>query len=102
MNAGSELAVTVRVAAFEVAVARPLETMQRNCLPLSAVQAPLALAEGRGLIERDAAGTLVRPTARGFDFLSDLQSLFLPPAAKDRGQTMTAGAFPAAVRPLVP
>jgi putative oxygen-independent coproporphyrinogen III oxidase len=75
---------------------------ERTGLPLSAVQAPLALAEGRGLIERDAAGTLVRPTARGFDFLSDLQSLFLPPAAKDRGQTMTAGAFPAAVRPLVP
>ena len=75
---------------------------ERTGLPLSAVQAPLALAEGRGLIERDAAGTLVRPTARGFDFLSDLQSLFLPPAAKDRGRTMAVGAFPAAVRPLVP
>jgi hypothetical protein len=32
------------------------------------------------LIERDEASGLMRPTARGFDFLSDLQSIFLPPA----------------------
>ncbi len=60
---------------------------ERTGLPLSAVQAALAAAESRGLVERDAAGTVVRPTARGFDFLSDLQSLFLPPtagAAQDR------------------
>jgi oxygen-independent coproporphyrinogen-3 oxidase len=62
-------------------------------LPLSAVQAPLALAEGRGLIERDAVGTVVRPTPRGFDFLSDLQALFLPPPAKDRSQPVPADAF---------
>jgi oxygen-independent coproporphyrinogen-3 oxidase len=35
----------------------------------------LQLAQTRGLIERD--GALVRPTARGFDFLNDLQALFL-------------------------
>jgi hypothetical protein len=33
----------------------------------------------RGLVEFDAAGAIVRPTPRGFDFLSDLQSMFLPP-----------------------
>jgi putative oxygen-independent coproporphyrinogen III oxidase len=53
---------------------------ERTGLPLSALAAPLAEAEARGLIERDDAGGRVRPTARGFDFLSDLQTLFLPPA----------------------
>ena len=58
----------------------------RSCgLPLSAVSTALALAESRGLVEHDAAGSVVRPTARGFDFLSDLQALFLPPPAA-RGQ----------------
>jgi putative oxygen-independent coproporphyrinogen III oxidase len=52
--------------------------VERTGLPLSAIAAPLAEAERRGLIERDAAR--VRPSARGFDFLSDLQALFLPPA----------------------
>jgi oxygen-independent coproporphyrinogen-3 oxidase len=54
---------------------------ERTGLPASAVQAALAEAERRGLVERDAAGAVVRPTARGFDFLSDLQTLFLPPTA---------------------
>ena len=44
---------------------------------LHAVQAALEAAEGRGLIQRDF--THVRPTELGFDFLSDLQSMFLPP-----------------------
>jgi len=35
----------------------------------------LALAEHKGLIARDLQH--VRPTERGFDFLSDLQALFL-------------------------
>ncbi len=47
-------------------------------LTLSAIEQPLAEAERRGFITRDLAH--VRPTARGFDFLSDLQSLFLPDA----------------------
>ncbi len=50
---------------------------ERTGLPLSAIAAPLAEAERRGLIGRDAAR--VWPTPRGFDFLSDLQALFLPP-----------------------
>ena len=48
----------------------------RTGLPLSAIQAPLAKAEAQGWIERDA--WRIRPSARGFDFLNDLQALFLP------------------------
>ncbi len=48
---------------------------ERTGLPLSAIDAPLNEALQRGLIERD--GAWLRPTARGFDFLSDLQALFL-------------------------
>jgi oxygen-independent coproporphyrinogen-3 oxidase len=47
----------------------------RTGMPLSAVRATLDEAERKGLIAQDAAW--VRPTVRGFDFLSDLQSLFL-------------------------
>jgi oxygen-independent coproporphyrinogen-3 oxidase len=47
----------------------------RTGLALSAIEQPLQEAERRGLIERDLAR--VRPTERGFDFLSDLQALFL-------------------------
>jgi len=48
---------------------------ERTGLPLSAIEPGLQTAESRGLIERD--WQWIRPTARGFDFLSDLQSLFL-------------------------
>jgi oxygen-independent coproporphyrinogen-3 oxidase len=47
----------------------------RTGLPLSAIEQPLREAEARGLVERDLGH--VRPTQRGFDFLSDLQGLFL-------------------------
>ena len=50
----------------------------RTGLPASALQRGLAQARERGLVEPGDAG-LVVPTARGFDFLSDLQALFLPP-----------------------
>jgi oxygen-independent coproporphyrinogen-3 oxidase len=49
---------------------------ERTGLPLSAIQAGLQAAEDKGLLERD--WQRARPTPRGFDFLSDLQSLFLP------------------------
>jgi putative oxygen-independent coproporphyrinogen III oxidase len=49
----------------------------RTGLPPSAISEPLAAAEAKGLVERDFAR--VWPSARGFDFLSDLQQLFLPP-----------------------
>ena len=48
----------------------------RTGLPLSALAKGLEAAQAKGLIERSM--THVRPTERGFDFLSDLQSLFLP------------------------
>ena len=49
---------------------------ERTGLPPSAIQAPLDEAERKGLITR--SHDRVRPTERGFDFLSDLQALFLP------------------------
>ena len=58
---------------------------QRTGLPLSSVQATLQQARERGLIEPDDAdrdGGQVRPSARGFDFLSDLQAMFLPPSKR--------------------
>ena len=48
---------------------------ERTGLPLSAIEAGLQEAERKGLIERDLSR--VRPTQRGFDFLSDLQAIFL-------------------------
>ena len=48
----------------------------RTGLPLSAIHASLGLALERGWLLQD--GAWVAPTERGFDFLSDLQSLFLP------------------------
>jgi putative oxygen-independent coproporphyrinogen III oxidase len=48
---------------------------ERTGQPLTALEPALARAEQRGLITRDASW--VRPTALGFDFLSDLQALFL-------------------------
>ena len=50
---------------------------RRTGLPLSAVMPALQQAQAKGLLEVDAADH-VRPTSRGFDFLSDVQSLFLP------------------------
>ncbi|PKO42760.1 MAG: oxygen-independent coproporphyrinogen III oxidase-like protein [Betaproteobacteria bacterium HGW-Betaproteobacteria-3] len=47
----------------------------RTGLALTTIQQPLEEAERKGLIERDLAH--VKPTERGFDFLNDLQSLFL-------------------------
>ncbi len=49
----------------------------RTGLAITAIAKPLAEAEARGLLERDFSR--VWPSARGFDFLSDLQALFLPP-----------------------
>lgn len=49
---------------------------ERTGLPISTVNAALVQAQNRGWLERQ--GDRLRPTERGFDFLSDLQSLFLP------------------------
>jgi oxygen-independent coproporphyrinogen-3 oxidase len=53
---------------------------ERTGLAFTAIEAALQEAEKKGLIERDFAR--VRPTERGFDFLSDLQALFLPKASR--------------------
>jgi len=50
--------------------------LDRTGLPLSAIDTGLSHGVQQGLLERDAQR--VWPTERGFDFLSDLQSLFLP------------------------
>ena len=47
----------------------------RTGLPLSAIEKPLQEAQAKGLVQRDLVR--VQPTERGFDFLTDLQSLFL-------------------------
>ncbi|WP_326538796.1 radical SAM family heme chaperone HemW [Pseudorhodoferax sp.] len=48
---------------------------ERTGLPLSSIAAGLAEGERRGLLVRDAARA--RPSEKGFDFLSDLQEIFL-------------------------
>ena len=48
---------------------------ERTGLAITSLQKSLALAEQKGLVGRDFSR--VWPTALGFDFLSDLQSLFL-------------------------
>ncbi len=49
---------------------------ERTGLPVSAIGKALDEAQAKGLVTRDF--DKVQPTERGFDFLSDLQSLFLP------------------------
>jgi coproporphyrinogen III oxidase-like Fe-S oxidoreductase len=54
---------------------------ERTGLPLSPVLGPLRQAREQGLVDwlhEGSAEELIRPTARGFDFLSDLTALFLP------------------------
>jgi oxygen-independent coproporphyrinogen-3 oxidase len=48
---------------------------ERTGLTMASIQAPLTEAEAKGLLERNL--THAWPTAKGFDFLSDLQELFL-------------------------
>ena len=51
---------------------------ERTGMPLSALQVGLLQAQAQGLLERE--GDHVKPSAHGFDFLNDLQALFLPAA----------------------
>jgi putative oxygen-independent coproporphyrinogen III oxidase len=51
---------------------------ERTGLSINAISAALQEAQARGLMTSDLVH--VRPTARGFDFLNDLQELFLPEA----------------------
>ena len=89
--AGSALAQDLEVARGELAFEFMLNALrlrdgfdlarfvERTGLPLGAIEAPLVEAERRGLLERDLSRAW--PTARGLDFLNDLQALFLPPTA---------------------
>ena len=52
-----------------------LEFVERTGLALSSIEPQLREAERKGLIVRDAGR--VRPSTRGFDFLNDLQAIFL-------------------------
>ncbi len=49
---------------------------ERTGLPMTAIEEEMQLAQAKGWLERDLA--TVRPSVRGYDFLNDLQSLFLP------------------------
>jgi putative oxygen-independent coproporphyrinogen III oxidase len=49
--------------------------LERTGLPASSIAGALETARGRGLLSADPAR--IQPTERGFDFLSDLQQLFL-------------------------
>ena len=52
-----------------------LDFVEKTGLPFTAIEQGLVEAERKGLIERDLVR--VKPTERGFDFLNDLQALFL-------------------------
>ncbi|MFG6462416.1 radical SAM family heme chaperone HemW [Roseateles sp. DXS20W] len=52
-----------------------LQFLERTGLPPSSIAKALETARGRGLLAADPAR--IQPTERGFDFLSDLQQLFL-------------------------
>jgi oxygen-independent coproporphyrinogen-3 oxidase len=50
---------------------------ERTGLAFTAIEKAMEEAQRKGLIERDFVR--VKPSMRGFDFLNDLQALFLPP-----------------------
>ncbi len=64
---------------------RLVDFSERTGLPVTVISSALEQAQQRGWIERDLQ--IVRPTEKGFDFLSDLQALFLP---DDGGQSPAA------------
>ena len=49
--------------------------VEKTGLPLTAIASKLEEAERKGWIERNLVQ--VKPTVRGYDFLNDLQQLFL-------------------------
>ncbi|MFG6489136.1 radical SAM family heme chaperone HemW [Roseateles sp. BYS78W] len=52
-----------------------MQFLERTGLPISSIAKALETARDRGLLVNDPAR--IQPTERGFDFLSDLQQLFL-------------------------
>ena len=69
---------------------------RRTGLPLAAIAKPLAIAEERGLLERDHAS--IRPTQKGRRFLNDLLELFLPENSPPR-RTIAISTCPTGTRP---
>jgi len=53
---------------------------ERTGMPMSAIQSTLQQAQAQGLLTWES--DWVKPTVRGFDFLNDLQALFLPSKTK--------------------
>ena len=56
---------------------------ERTGLPISAIDANLHIAQNKGLLVDDLL--TIKPSDKGFDFLSDLQSLFLPESGASGG-----------------
>jgi oxygen-independent coproporphyrinogen-3 oxidase len=55
---------------------------ERTGMPASAIDMAVLKAQQRGLLQADLQ--MLRPTALGFDFLSELQAMFLPARAPNR------------------
>ncbi|NBY04082.1 MAG: hypothetical protein EBQ82_01470, partial [Betaproteobacteria bacterium] len=76
-----DLAFEFALNAFRLAAGFALgDFSARTGLPLSSLEPALAQALQQGLIERFEQR--IKPSERGFDFLNDLVSLFLPPEDK--------------------
>ena len=56
--------------------------MDRTGIPLSAIERGLQAGQQRGLLRVDH--NRIQATEKGFDFLSDLQALFLPDSEQER------------------
>ncbi len=83
--ASSELPFEFMLNALRLTDGVPVASFsERTGVPIAAVQAPLAAAEAKGLIERDHQR--IRPTALGRRFLNDLLQLFLPEPAASPGR----------------
>jgi oxygen-independent coproporphyrinogen-3 oxidase len=56
--------------------------MERTGMPLSTIESSLQAGQQRGLLRVDH--NRIQATDKGFDFLSDLQALFLPASDPER------------------
>ena len=82
----SELPFEFMLNALRLADGFELPTFaERTGMPMSAVLASVDKALAQGLLVKE--GNHVKPSARGFDFLNDLQALFLPPTRHGSSQS---------------
>ena len=76
--AASELPFEFMLGALRLKDGFDLALFSERCgLPMNGVEPAIARAVERGLLQRE--GGRLRPSERGFDFLSDLQQIFLAP-----------------------